>query len=86
MSLSLSDCSTSTDSEFEAEMDTPQRTQSVPSVSSWTPSPTRCVVTAKFELELDNNVVQPCVHTSSSKILHNNCQPRRHKRQHSNRY
>lgn len=70
-----------------SENDTPQRTQSVPTVS--TPS-TRCIVTAKFELELDGNVMsaaaQPCVHKSSSKHHHNNRQPKRHKCHRNTRY
>lgn len=70
-----------------SEIDTPQRIQSVPTGSN---SATRCVVTAKFELELDGNVMsaaaQPCVHKSSSKHHHNNRQPKRHKRHRNTRY
>lgn len=75
----------STDS--ESEISTPQRAQSANSVTT---APTRCVVTAKFELELDGNVMsaaaQPCVHKSSSKHHHKNRQSKRHKRHHNTRY
>jgi len=72
-----------------SEIDIPQRSQSASSANQHS-APTRCVVTAKFELELDGNVMsaasQPCVHQSTSKHHHNNRQPKRHKRHHSNRY
>ncbi|KAL4119130.1 hypothetical protein QTP88_011981 [Uroleucon formosanum] len=83
---SQSDYSTDSGSETDA----PQRTQSVPTGPTQTSAPTRCIVTAKFELELDGNMMsaaaQPCVHTSSSKHHHNNRQPKRHKRHHNTRY
>ncbi|XP_022167571.1 protein patched isoform X2 [Myzus persicae] len=77
-------------SDSGSEIDAPQRTQSVPTGSTQTSAPTRCIVTAKFELELDGNMMsaaaQPCVHKSSSKHHHNNRQPKRHKRHHNTRY
>lgn len=83
---SQSDYSTDSGSEIDA----PQRTQSVPTGLTQTSAPTRCIVTAKFELELDGNMMsasaQPCVHKSSSKHHHNNRQPKRHKRHHNTRY
>ncbi|XP_025196368.1 protein patched isoform X2 [Melanaphis sacchari] len=83
---SQSDYSTDSGSEIDA----PQRTQSVPTGSAQTSAPTRCIVTAKFELELDGNMMsaaaQPCVHKSSSKHHHNNRQSKRHKRHHNTRY
>lgn len=85
---SHSECSTDSGSDIET---TPQQCiQSVPTVPTKSSGPTRCVVTAKFELELDGNVMsattQPCVHKSPSKHHHNNRQPKRHKRHHNTRY
>lgn len=75
-------------SDSGSEIDIPQRPPS--SGSSRASTPTRCIVKAKFELELDGNVMsaaaQPYVHKSSSKHHHNSRQPKRHKRHHNTRY
>lgn len=76
------------------EVETRQRTPSVSTGSSQNSGTTRCIVTAKFEVELhgnDGNVTstttQPSVH-KLSKHHHSNRQPKRHKRHNNsnNRY
>lgn len=89
VSLSRS-LSPSSQSDYSTDSGSEISTPRTPSVNSITTAPTRCVVTAKFELELDGNVMsaaaQPCVHKSSSKHHHKNRQSKRHKRHHNTRY
>lgn len=82
--------SPSIQSDYSTDSGSEISTSRAQSVNSVTTAPTRCVVTAKFELELDGNVMsaaaQPCVHKSSSKHHHKNRQSKKYKRHHNTRY
>ncbi|XP_050432015.1 protein patched isoform X2 [Adelges cooleyi] len=82
-------CSTDSSSEDDAPQ---QRIAAQPALSTsnsnQTSAPTRCIVTAKFELELDGNVMsaaaQPRIHKSKHHHGSNRQSSKRHKRHHSN--